>query len=47
MQDFIVTVKVKTNSLDTVSEEEVAEAIGQLLHDFDGGTADVVNVVEQ
>ena len=46
-QEWIVTVKVTTATVEDVRPLDVKEAVEELLEDFDGGTAQVIDVQEQ
>lgn len=46
MQHFRVEILVTVNTLDTVSETEVQDAIKGCLEEFDGGTAEVQDCKE-
>ena len=47
MQEWIVTVKVTTNTFEEVRDRDVTEAVQEMLEDFDGGSAEVIDIIEQ
>ena len=47
MQEWIVMLKVTTNCTEDVRPLDVQEAIEQTIEEFDGGTIQVVDVMEQ
>ena len=46
-QEFIVTVKVTLVAMEEVKEGDVKEAVQDALDTFNGGTAEVIEIVEQ
>ena len=46
MQDFIVTIRVTVNTLETVSSIEVQSAITDVLDSYDGGSVVVTSCDE-
>lgn len=46
-QEFIVIVKVTLGSMEAVKAGDVQEAVQEALDEFNGGTAQVIEITEQ
>ena len=47
MQKFKVVLEITANTYDTVTNEDIHEAIELLTEDFDGGAIEIKEVTEQ
>ena len=45
-QEFFLTVRVVVNALSTVEEQDVRDALNDVLETFRGATAEVVDVID-
>jgi hypothetical protein len=45
-QQFKITVLITSGAVEEVSAEDVQESLQDVLDDFDGGTAEITNVIE-
>ena len=41
MQEFVLTIRVTANTVETVSPAEISQAIGELLRGYDSGTTTI------